>query len=442
MEYENYYEDMEPQNDPNEPERKKGGFGRAFRLFVGLVVVLFIFAVLLMGVISSLQNPNEFENIWPPQSSMQPGEEAEATPDNNAIVSAEPTPFPQERPMIALDGVAPELSTENANPIPDIVDAVAPSVVGVINYVNSPYKNGELVEHGMGSGFVISSEGYILTNAHVVQDASAVSVTILNGKEIEAKIVAYDKETDVAVLKVDHKGLVPLKLGDSENIRVGDYVVAIGNPLGFWLEGTVTMGIISARSRVVPIDGRNNYYIQTDAAINIGNSGGPLLNMKGEVIGINTAKTINAGYDEYGDIIAAEGLGFALPMSKVRTIAEHLITKGYVPRAALGVYILQLTTNELDALGLEYGSKVESVARNSPAENAGILAGDIIIACDGTVFEEQIALVEYINAQPFGTTVNILLQRDGKEMTILVTLGDKSSINYNDVTAPEEEIAQ
>ena len=437
MGFENYYEAERAaeklilEKKELERQEKRRGFGRAVRLFLVLTILLFIFAILVIGVVNSMRTQTGDSPGWEWSSGTERPEGFGKLPENILPQQSPPsTRFEEERPMVSLDGIVPVLPADGGNPIPDIVEAVAPSVVGVVSYATREGDE-EPTELGMGSGFVISSAGYILTNAHVINDAEKVTITLLSGKEVDAEIIAFDNDSDVAVLKTEHKGLAPLKLGDSDDIRVGDYVVAIGNPLGYGFEGTVTMGIISARARVVPIDGVSNYYIQTDAAINVGNSGGPLFNMKGEIIGINTAKTINAGYDEYGDVIAAEGLGFALPINKVMTIAQFLITKGYVPRAALGVMIMQMVESELSEYGLEVGNRVESVAKGGPAEAAGICVGDIIVACDGMEFREQAALVEYINAQPFGTAVTITVYRDGELIPIRVVLMDKSSIDYD-----------
>lgn len=424
MSFENYYENMDETNEPKPPRRA----GRIALLVVSVAVVFLIIGMLLAGLIQSAQQP------WQPLLPEQPEKTQSPEPDQSAQPAA-PTPLPTERPMVTLDGVAPMLPS-TGNPIPDIVDAVAPSVVGVLNYSGDTLDEG--TEQGMGSGFIVSSEGYILTNAHVVAGAGALAVTLMDGTEVEAQLIGSDTISDVAVLKVDYAGLRPLKLGDSGYIRVGDYVVAVGNPLGFGLEGTVTMGIISARSRTITIDDHTNTYIQTDAAINVGNSGGPLLNMRGEVIGINSAKTINAGYDEYGDVISAEGLGFALPINDVRAITEQLITKGYVERAALGVNIVELSKAQMEEKGLQNGVLVVAVVHNSPADTAGIKPGDIVLSCDGMRIEDKNELSDYVNARPVGSQIELIISRDGQELTIQVDLVDMSTLDYSDVEEMEE----
>lgn len=430
MDYEKYYESM----GNGQPEEKKRRGGRVLLVIFSVILVCGVVCMLVMGLVHSIQQPP----VLPERPDFS------QTPDVPAATSTPaPTPFATERPMVDFDGHAPVIA-QQVNPIPEIVDAVKPSVVGIYNYaepgsgwqlhMGEEEEGAEDMVQGLGSGFVVSSSGYVLTNAHVVEDAYAVSVILDDGTEIEAEVIGADIKSDVAVLKVDYEGLTPLKLGDSSNLRVGDFVVAIGNPLGLQLGNTVTFGVVSALSRSISIDGEVNVYLQTDAAINVGNSGGPLFNMQGEVIGINTAKTLNAGYDEYGTLITAEGLGFALPINRVYSIAEQLITKGVVKRAALGVQIVSLTKSELRELGLESGVKVHSVVKGAPADIAGIQAGDIIVACDGIAFEDQNGLSDFIQAQEFGARVQMRVWRDGELLTIPVDLVDMNSIDYNSRT--------
>ena len=425
MNYESYYENMNPY-DP-QPPRRSGG--RIALMLVVVAVVFLIIGMLLAGFLQSAAEP-----YTPLPGNTPSGTEA---PENTPRPS--PTPIPTERPMADLDGAAPMLPAQG-NPIPDIVDFVAPSVVGILNYAEGEDEaSTEDLLQGMGSGFIISSQGYILTNAHVVEGAKSLAVTLSDGEEIDAELVGVDEVSDVAVVKISRAGIKPLKLGDSDGIRVGDYVVAVGNPLGWGLEGTVTMGIISARARSITIGDHTNTYIQTDAAINVGNSGGPLLNMRGEVIGINTAKTLNAGYDEYGMAITAEGLGFALPINDVKAIAEQLITKGVVQRAALGVHISTLTEEDLAERGVTSGVLVVGVVRGGPASVAGMQPGDIIVACDGVLVTENNQISDYVTSRPIGTDITLTIARDGKEQTLTVHLVDMSGLDYNDVDTLEEE---
>ncbi|MDL2257781.1 trypsin-like peptidase domain-containing protein [Eubacteriales bacterium OttesenSCG-928-K08] len=417
--------------DPEETKGKKKSRARTTILaIIGVVAVLGVSVSLLFGLIQSAKAPvTDFFNNKPQQSN-DSGLYNNPSPNSDvpSKSSPSPTPLATQRPMAKLDGVAP-LVKDKSNPVPDIYDAVSESIVGIVVYKNN--LSGDQRLEGMGSGFVVSSEGYVITNAHVVSGADSVFVSLSNGLEIETELIGADNESDVAVLKVQHDGLVPLKLGDSDDTRVGEYVVAIGNPLGRGFEGSVTKGIISARSRAVTIDGRVNLYIQTDAAINLGNSGGPLFNMKGEVIGVNTAKTINAGYDSQGSSISAEGMSFALPINKVVRIAEHLITKGYVEKAALGVRIKQLTRAELNDIGLSYGILIHSITQGGPADKAGLKENDIIISCDDVVFDSTTEMSDYITSQASGTPIRLEVWRDGKTFSVEVRLVNMAALNYD-----------
>ena len=283
MEFNNQSQYQYPYPDGRRRRRGLGGFG------ITVIVLVFVLVVLLALVIA-LRGGGAYD---PEVSTATPTPEAGLPGATEPPVSVA-TPLPGGHEMPALDGVPPDLADVPQfflnNPIPDIFDAVSDSVVGVVNYTTQ--RIGErrmLAIYGSGSGFIVSSEGYILTNAHVIEDAEEITVLLANGEEVEAALIGFDEETDVAVLKVEHEGLVPMALGDSDAVRVGEFVVAIGNPLDTSsLANTTTFGVISAHAREITIDGHTNTYLQTDAAINFGNSGGPLVNQAGQVVGINT----------------------------------------------------------------------------------------------------------------------------------------------------------
>ena len=271
----------------------------------------------------------------------------------------------------------------------------------------------EQKQEGVGSGFVISPEGFILTNNHVIEGAEQIKVKLANGKEYEAKVVGRDPKTDLALVKVDGvKDLQPLPLGNSEELKVGSWVVAIGSPFG--LEQTVTQGIVSGKGRVIG-SGPYDDFIQTDASINPGNSGGPLINMKGEVIGINTA--INP---------SGQGIGFAIPIDMAKSIIPQLEQKGSVTRGWLGVSIQQMTP----ALEKSFGTKdkegvlVSDVFRGGPADKAGIERGDVITQFDGKGVTESRDLSRMVASTPVGKTVNVKLMRDGKTFERTVKVGE------------------
>ncbi|MBQ7091239.1 MAG: trypsin-like peptidase domain-containing protein, partial [Clostridia bacterium] len=278
------------------------------------------------------------------------------------------------------------------------------------------------------SGFVVASEGYIITNAHVIRGADRVSVIFSDKEEVEAEVVGSDSTLDVAVLKVEKSGLTPLALGDSDPVRVGEFTIAIGNPSGSELAGTTTFGIISATARSINIDGQTNNFIQTDAAINPGNSGGPMLNMKGEVIGITTAKNIYAGFDEFGNSINAEGLGFAIPINSAMDIACQLIENGRVIRPGIGVNVIGIDGETAEFYEIPEGILIYSVTRNGPAHKAGLKVDDIIVEYDGIAASSQDEFVDYVKALSLGDVLHLVVDREGKTVEIEVTLADMNEM--------------
>ena len=268
------------------------------------------------------------------------------------------------------------------------------------------------VERGSGSGFIVSADGYILTNNHVVEDADKVKVKLLDGREFEARVVGADPSTDVAVIKIAATGLTPMPFGNSDEVRVGEMVLAIGNPLGDNLTFTVTQGIISAKGRRLDGLQRNERsisdFIQTDAAINPGNSGGPLVNTRGEVIGINSAIASETGL--------FAGYGFAIPINLARTVMDQLVTNGRVTRAALGVLVKDATAEDADFVGLPTVRGVvvsDWSGDDSPARAAGIQRGDVIVTIDGQPVNYVGQLQQVVGFKPVGTLVRVEVARQG-----------------------------
>jgi serine protease Do len=269
------------------------------------------------------------------------------------------------------------------------------------------------IEQGSGSGFLISADGYILTNNHVVEGAEQVTVRLLDRREFKARVIGTDPNTDVAVLKIDAKDLPPIALGNSDDARVGEWVLAIGNPLGEGLTFTVTSGIVSAKGRALnglPGRGQGSIqdFIQTDAAINPGNSGGPLVSVRGEVIGINSAIASETGF--------YSGYGFAIPINLARTVMNQLIESGKVHRAALGVSIADVSINDAQYVGLPEirGVVVKDIpSDDSPAKAAGIEPGDIIVAVEGKPVEYVGQLQQVIGFRKPGDVVKVEVARKG-----------------------------
>ncbi|HYB92256.1 MAG TPA: DegQ family serine endoprotease [Candidatus Binataceae bacterium] len=272
-------------------------------------------------------------------------------------------------------------------------------------------------EHGLGSGVIVSPDGYILTNNHVVGNAEEIHVMLMDKREFTAKVIGKDPKTDLALIKIDTKEQLPAAvLGDSDKSEIGDWVVAIGNPFGFSL--TVTAGIVSAKGRI--LGGNYDDFIQTDASINPGNSGGPLFNTSGEVIGINTAIYSNS---PRGSNI---GIGFAIPVNIARSVVDQLKNRGRVVRGWLGVEIQEVTADLAQSFGLAKpeGALVASVDSNGPAAKAGIERGDIIIKFNGHDVHDEHELPAFVAQTPVNKTVPLVLLRNGKERTVNVVVGE------------------
>ena len=329
----------------------------------------------------------------------------------------------------SLPGVGPDT-------VAGIVDKAGPAVVKIDTYsvqnVVDPFFNDPFFrqffggpfgfqqapqeQHGLGSGFIISEDGYILTNEHVIDGASRITVTIQGfSSPLPAQVVGADYDLDLAVLKVDAgKALPVLALGDSDKIRVGNWVIAIGNPFG--LDHTVTVGVISAKGRPVQVENRSyKNLLQTDASINPGNSGGPLLNLAGEVVGINTA------------VAQAQGIGFAIPANTVKEVLDELINKGKVVRPWLGVQLQPLDQQIAQYLGLKSteGALVVGVVQGSPAEQAGLRRGDVIVQWDGKKVATVDDLVGFIQQSKIGQKVVAVLYRNGRPVSVSITVTEK-----------------
>jgi serine protease Do len=282
---------------------------------------------------------------------------------------------------------------------------------------------------GQGSGFIISADGVILTNAHVVANAVEVTVKLTDRREFNAKVLGTDPQTDVAVLKIDAKDLPAVRLGDSDKVRVGEWAVAIGSPFGF--ENTVTSGIISAKSRALP-DGTYVPFIQTDVAVNPGNSGGPLFNLNGEVIGINSQIYSSTG--------GYQGLSFAIPIDMVMSVKNQLMAHGKVSRGRMGVTIQEVNQSLAQSFGLKQagGALVSSVEQDSPAAKAGLKAGDVILTLNGQEISRSIDLSGRVAELHPGTVATLGVWRKGAQQDIKVSLGEAKAVATADTGAAKE----
>jgi Do/DeqQ family serine protease len=284
-------------------------------------------------------------------------------------------------------------------------------------YRNSPRQPQEQLQRALGSGVMVSPDGYLLTNHHVVDGAADIRVELSDNRTFAAKVVGSDPPSDLAVLKIDARDLPVLPLGDSDRVRVGDVVLAVGNPLG--IGQTVTMGIISAKGRQTGIsDGSFEDFLQTDAPINQGNSGGALVNTNGELIGINSQILSTSG----GNI----GLGFAIPANMAKGVMDQLLKSGKVRRGMLGVTIQPMTSELASSLGLSSarGALVNGVQPGGPAERAGLRRGDVIVAINGENVVDSNALRNQIARTPPGSEVTLTLMRDNREQQVKLNLGE------------------
>jgi serine protease Do len=279
----------------------------------------------------------------------------------------------------------------------------------------APQPQNRMPAHGIGSGFIISADGLVLTNAHVVQDAAEVTVKLTDRREYKAKVIGVDVQTDVAVLKIDAKNLPAAKLGKADDVRVGEWVVAIGSPFGF--ENTVTSGIVSAKSRALP-DGSSVPFLQTDVAVNPGNSGGPLFNLRGEVIGINSQIYSRSG--------GYQGVSFAIPIDTAVNVKDQLVQHGKVTRGRLGVTIQEVNQALAGSFGLNKagGALVASVENGSPAAKAGLKSGDVVLKIDGVDIGSSLDLSSRVSTMKPGTAAQLEIWRDGKAREVTVSVGE------------------
>lgn len=373
-----------------------------------LVSLTLILASLSTGCVRNLSAPQE-QTVTPQAQS-----------------SNTPVPPPSNPPIANSGG--------NPNYVAQVVEQVGPAVVRVNSTrtlqqpTNDPYlrrffgeqsSTQQRVQRGTGSGFIISQDGRILTNAHVVDNADTVSIVLKDGRRFDAKVLGSDRVTDVAVLKIETTGLPTARLGNSDNLQPGQAAIAIGNPLG--LDNTVTEGIVSATGRSssdVGVPAERVRFIQTDAAINPGNSGGPLLNANGEVIGINTAI-----------IQGAQGIGFAIPINTAQQVAEQLITKGQVTHPYLGVLMTDLTPELRDQInrsnvGFQVnqttGVLIVRVAENSPAARAGLRPGDVLISINGNAVQNTEQVQKTIEGAQLNNPLPMTVQRNDRSVAVNV----------------------
>lgn len=437
--YVNYYSDPNG-GDPNKKPKKK---------HTGLKVAAFVLAMVLVsggsiGVYEGIRSSNA-DNSSSIVASNDSSAAESSTGDSSSSKKSD-----SSQSWIQL------ASTNGSMSVADIVKKVTPSVVGVQSTFsssngsnNNPMNgyggffgygsqgnNGSQGMTGVGTGIIMSKDGYIVTNAHVIYDdeygygeASSVQIQMSDEETTyDARIVSYDKEADIAVLKIDADNLTPAEFGDSSSCEVGEMVVAIGNPLGLQFQNTVTCGIISALDRKVTINDNTMTLIQTDTAINNGNSGGPLINSSGQVIGINSAKMSST----YSGEATVEGIGFAIPMSEAKSIVDDLINYGYVTgRPQLGISCQDVTEAVSQAYNIPVGAYIFSVTAGGAADQAGLQPGDVITG----IQDQTISTTEELNAvknqYKAGDTITLTYVRAGETKKVDVTLAEVQQTENN-----------
>lgn len=312
-------------------------------------------------------------------------------------------------------------SSGSADSLVNVIDAVSPSVVVVTTeqMVTRSFWGGQQVQSGAGSGVILTADGYIITNNHVVSGAEQIKVKLADGTEYLATLVGADSQSDIAVIKIEATGLTPAVLGDSDNVKVGETAIAIGNPMGT-LGGTVTTGIVSGMNRSITVEGNTMNLLQTNAAISPGNSGGGLFNGNGELIGIVNAKS-SGDYDE--------GLGFAIPINTAKQVAQDLIENGYVTgRPVLGITVINVADAQT---AMQYGVStlgvyIQSITPGGGADKAGLKVGDRIVSIGSKLVDTTTDVTNALKELTAGETVQVQVDRNKELLTVEVTLGEKS----------------
>ena len=394
-----------PVHQPEQhPQKKRGGAGKVVALLLACALVGGASGVGASLLTGSRQTTAQTETAAQPEASSSTGTTLfEGQRETEALTVAH---VDTSRELTAA-----EVYAENVN-----------STVGITTSITTNYWGYQTQSAAAGSGFILTADGYILTNYHVVEDSNSITVSLYDGSSYDAKLIGYDENNDIAVLKIDATGLQPVVLGSSDDLHVGDQVVAIGNPLGE-LTFSLTAGMVSALNREVTFsNGLRMSLIQTDAAINAGNSGGPLFDMNGNIIGVTTAKV--SGTTETG--VTIEGLGFAIPINDVLRVVYDLQQYGRVRgRAYLGVTLQNLDAEVAEIYGLPSGPQVVTVTEGSCSEKAGLQPHDIILEFDGREINAYSDLVSALSKHRAGDTVKLKLYRAGAEIEVTLTLDER-----------------
>ena len=380
---------------------------------VALVAALIIGSASLMFVFFRYVRPSDGSILTTQVSSAIAKDTSAATAAGDASTDGTDKTF-----SVADAATLPDSGTKKALSTTEIASKVGPATVSILAEVSIGSGNGaQQVAEASGSGFIVSADGYIVTNNHVIEGAAAAKVIVPGEKDpIDAVIIGSDSTTDIAVLKIDRTNLPFVTLGDSDSLQVGELAVAIGNPFGE-LAGSVTMGVISALDREVSISNNKYNLLQTDASINSGNSGGPLVNSYGEVIGVTNAK-----------VSEGEGIGFAIPINDVKTVIEDLINNGFVTgRPVLGIGVVTVDQATADQYGWPVGAYVRQIDTDGAAQKAGLQVGDIITKIDGTDITSTEQVIAIKNSHKVGDSITMTVVRNGGTLDITLTLQEGSA---------------
>ena len=413
FEYEYDWDDQYYGTGPTQPPKERGGLMALMLILViflfGIITVLGILNIRLFQELKLKKQETELSISFTTEATLPPETEEPVIPEEAAVIqdvqqsTLQLQQTPQSRDNVPVEG---GLSLQ---------EIYAQNINSVVSISCSGYGGGST-----GTGVILTKDGYIVTNAHVVEDAGSIDVQLTDNRILSAVLIGSDEVSDLAVLQVEANDLVPAQFGDSAQLRVGDTVAAIGDPLGVKFRGTYTDGIVSAINRDVDMDGRTMTLIQTNAALNSGNSGGPLINCYGQVIGINTMK-IGAFTDSAG----VEGIGFAIPSATVKDIVDQLITQGYVSgRPTLGIEGEALSSFYQHYYRLPAGLYITHVDPGSDAHQKGIQDGDMLLNVDNHRITNMDELKSVLFDREVGETVEVIIYRSGERYRLLLTLGE------------------
>ena len=385
-----------------------------------LVAALVIGSASLMFVFFNFVRPSSQKTATTQTQTVQTTGRDTTSATSAAQNSTEATSETSSGKLFSVSDAAtlPDTADKKALSTTEIASKVGPATVSILAQLSYGSINGMAqTAEASGSGFIVSADGYIVTNNHVIDGATTVQVVVAGETNpIDAKVVGTDATTDIAVLKIDRTNLPFVTLGDSDTLQVGELAVAIGNPFGE-LAGSVTVGVISALDREISINNSTYNLLQTDASINSGNSGGPLVNSYGEVIGITNAK-----------VSEGEGIGFAIPINDIKTVIEDLVNNGYVTgRPVLGIGVVTVDQTTADQYGWPVGAYIRQVDPNSAASKAGLQVGDIITAIDGTAISTTEEVIKAKNSHKVGDSLTLSIYRNGDKLDVTIVLQEGSA---------------